>query len=290
MVGLGGELGSVQKFSSHEQGEYPDLRERGHSFCPGLKEQQNLTNWETLRRNKKESAPIHLRLPREIVLLWFLHLTALQPSCPSPCQCLSMPGAPYPQPACSPSRRKCLSPPLTVPRQVRSRALCSPQIFLMCRCFSCSCGRLQTGPGESVCPHEKQVLASPAGKSSVRKGERALTRVSVTFSLLLCCWQVCVTQGKRYLCHALPFPLAAARGCPGQQQRGQSCHSSWLLACSERQHPQEGERTAFPPCFPSSHFSPARVPITALAPARVVSISQEPSLGLDLLLTPCKLG
>lgn len=75
VVGFGGELGSVQKFSSHEQSEYPDLRERGHSFCPDLKEQQNLTNCEALRRNKKENILLRLRVPREIVLLWLLHLT-----------------------------------------------------------------------------------------------------------------------------------------------------------------------------------------------------------------------
>lgn len=187
MVGFGGELDSAQEFSSKKQDKHPDLRERGHRLCQSLKEQQNLTNCETLRRNKKKNALIHSRVPREIVLLWFLHLTPLKPSCPSPCQCLSMQDAPYPQPACSPSRTKCLSAPLTVPGQALTRPLCSSQIFPMCWPFSCPCDQLQTGTGESVCPNEKQVLASPAGQSCVRKRERALRRVRVTFAFLLCC-------------------------------------------------------------------------------------------------------
>lgn len=40
-----------------------------------------------------------------------------------PCQCLSMQDAPYPQPACSPSRRKRLCAPLTIPGQTPTRSL-----------------------------------------------------------------------------------------------------------------------------------------------------------------------
>lgn len=163
VVGFGGELGSVQKFSSHEQSEYPDLRERGHSFCPDLKEQQNLTNCEALRRNKKENVLVRLRVPREIVLLWLLHLTPsesplpvlVHARCPLSSACLFS----FQEKALMCSSHHSWADPNQIPPPF--------QIFPMCWCFSCSCGQLQTGTGDSVHPNEKQVLASRAVSGNV---------------------------------------------------------------------------------------------------------------------------
>lgn len=86
------------------------------------------------------------------------------------------------------------------------------------------------------------------------------------------------TAGRREGCRALPEPAG----------RSQSAKA----ACSEQQYPQEGEQTAFSPLlFPVCSLPgfPSQ-PLSALAPARMLSISQGPSLGLDLLLKACKAG
>lgn len=68
-------------------------------------------------------------------------------------------------------------------------------------------------------------------------------------------------------------PAAAARRwhTPQEGRRPRQRRQRAQAACSELQHPQEGEQTAFSPFLAISHLLPASVPIT-------VTLSSGPSL------------